>query len=310
MYECIACGFRSDKSSEYNRHVSTKKHNSRVAAIAIIAYADNHTVSSSASAFVAPPPLSVSSAYCCKFCNKSYSARNSAWYHEKKCGLYRQQQEQQQQQQQQQVKDDMIDKLLKDNAEMMRLIKEIVPRIGNTMIMQTNHNKYNINVFLNERCKDAINISDFVDSLKITMQDLHFTEECGLLESIAHVLVKGLNNMDVYKRPIHCTDLKRDTMYVKDNEVWERDETNEHLRKSVNDIAFKQIVSVQNWMKELPDIHCDEQLQLKYNTLLLKTLADTGGEKDVRKIVKSVCKHVYVGNDTLQLQENEINKIF
>jgi hypothetical protein len=277
-YECIACGFKSDKTSEYNRHISTKKHKSRC------------NISSS---IIIMPANSVL-AYCCKFCNKSYSARNSAWYHEKKCGL-------QHQQQQQQTKDDMIDKLLKDNAEMMKLIKEIVPRIGNTMIMQTNHNKYNINVFLNERCKDAINISDFVDSLKITMQDLHFTEECGLLESITHVLVKGLNNMDIYKRPIHCTDLKRDTMYVKDNEVWERDETNDHLRKSVNNIAFKQIVSVQNWMNALPDIHCDEQLQLKYNTLLLKTLADTGGEKDVRKIAKSVCKHVYVGNEALQM---------
>jgi hypothetical protein len=274
--------------------------------------------SSSAPSAPSAPSSMASITYCCKYCNKLYSARNSAWYHEKKCGTYRQhpqqnqhpQQQQQHQQQQQQEKDNIIDKLLKDNAEMMKLIKEIVPRIGNTMIMQTNHNKYNINVFLNERCKDAINISDFVNSLKITMQDLHLTEECGLLESITHVLVKGLNNMDVYKRPIHCTDLKRDTMYVKDNEVWERDETNEHLRKSVNDIAFKQIVSVQNWMNDLPDIHCDEQLQLKYNTLLLKTLADTGGEKDVRKIVKSVCKHVYVGNDALQLQENEINKIF
>jgi hypothetical protein len=293
-YECVACGFKSDKPSEYARHISTKKHNSRC---------NNATLMTMAAVNV--PSLSIS-AYCCKFCNKSYSARNSAWYHEKKCGMYREQlqqlkQQQQQQLQQQQVKDEMIDNLLKDNAEMMKLIKEIVPRIGNTMIMQTNHNKFNINVFLNEQCKDAVNISDFVDSLKITMQDLHLTEECSLLESITHVLVKGLNNMDVYKRPIHCTDLKRDTMYVKDNEVWERDETSDHLRKSVNDIAFKQIVSVQNWMNALPDIHCDEQLQLKYNTLLLKTLADTG-EKDVRKIVKSVCKHVYISNDMFMIQ--------
>ena len=297
-YECVACGFRSDKSSEYNRHISTKKHNSRCNNT-VIASSPTSASLLSAKLVVAPTTATASTAYCCKFCNKSYTARNSAWYHEKKCGL---KQQQQRQQQEQQVKDDVINRLLKDNAEMMKLIKEIVPRIGNTMIMQTNHNKYNINVFLNERCKDALNISDFVDSLKITMQDLHLTEECGLLESITHVLVKGLNNMDVYKRPIHCTDLKRDTMYVKDNEVWERDESNDHLRKSVNDIAFKQIVSVQKWMNELPDIHCDEQLQLKYNTLLLKPLADTGCEKDVRKIAKSVCKRVYVGNDMLMLK--------
>ena len=345
-YECSACGFNSIKYSDYARHVTTKKHNKRIelvqqpfkiseTVITVTTAADNDddgepfptfTTTSSSSVVVSTTATTtgftstaVSDSYACRICKRAYSARNSAWYHEKKCKLKQQQQQQQQQKQQEQqqcntvstheynnsnsqvAKDEIIDRLLKDNAEMMKIIKDIVPRIGTTMIMNTtNHNKFNVNVFLNEQCKDAVNISDFVNSIRITMQDLHVTEERGLVESISNVLVQGLNDMDVYKRPIHCTDLKRDILYVKDNEQWERDETQEHIRKSVNDIAFKQILSVENWKNGLPNIHCDEKLQLQYNTLLLKTLADTG-EKDIRKIVKTVCKQVYLP-DAPQIQ--------
>jgi hypothetical protein len=236
--------------------------------------------------------------YTCRFCDKQYIARNSFWYHEKRC---KQHHVALQLQLQNKTKDEVIDRLLKDNAEMMKLLKEIVPRIGpTTMIMNnTTHNKFNINVFLNEHCKDALNISDFVNSIKITMHDLKLTEERGIVESISNVLVQGLNDMDICKRPIHCTDLKRDILYVKENEQWERDETQEHLRKSVNDIAYKQILSVENWKNTLPNLNCDDSLQLQYNTLLMKTLADTTGEKDVKKIVKSVCKHVYLSETLL-----------
>lgn len=261
--------------------------------------------------------------YKCKHCARNYSARNSAWYHEKHCKQRAAEESASSLTAtvattttttttttdialatQNKTKDEVIDRLLKDNAEMMKLLKEIVPRIGpTTMIMNTtNHNKFNINVFLNEHCKDAVNISDFVNSIKITMQDLKLTEERGIVESISNVLVQGLNDMDICKRPIHCTDLKRDIMYVKENEQWERDETQEHLRKSVNDIAYKQILSVENWKNTLPNLNCDESLQLQYNTLLMKTLADTTGEKDVKKIVKSVCKHVYLSDTPPQIQ--------
>jgi hypothetical protein len=336
-YECSACGFNSVKYSDYARHIATKKHNKRIElappsklVITVTTAADDDDdeqpfptfTTTSSSSVVSTTTMTTgfaataaSDSYACRICKRAYSARNSAWYHEKKCKQRQQRQESTavaiattydhaestQLSNSQVAKDEIIDRLLKDNAEMMKIIKDIVPRIGTTMIMNTtNHNKFNVNVFLNEQCKDAVNISDFVNSIRITMQDLHVTEERGLVESISNVLVQGLNDMDVYKRPIHCTDLKRDILYVKDNEQWERDETQEHIRKSVNDIAYKQILSVENWKNGLPNIHCDEKLQLQYNTLLLKTLADTG-EKDIRKIVKTVCKQVYLP-DAPQIQ--------
>jgi hypothetical protein len=320
-YECNNCMFYTNKSTDYTRHLSTQKHkilssastpvvsSSRVSdpdSNSNSSMLDDETANSSESPSSSTDIFNINTnmppracqMYTCRFCDKQYIARNSLWYHEKRC---KQHHVALQLQLQNKTKDEVIDRLLKDNAEMMKLLKEIVPRIGpTTMIMNnTTHNKFNINVFLNEHCKDALNISDFVNSIKITMHDLKLTEERGIVESISNVLVQGLNDMDICKRPIHCTDLKRDILYVKENEQWERDETQEHLRKSVNDIAYKQILSVENWKNTLPNLNCDDSLQLQYNTLLMKTLADTTGEKDVKKIVKSVCKHVYLSETLL-----------
>ncbi|NBX85102.1 MAG: hypothetical protein EBQ95_05785 [Gammaproteobacteria bacterium] len=322
-YECNHCMFYTNKYTDYSRHISTQKHKTLSACSEC-----NHVAECNTTVTVR-----ITQSYKCKFCDKPYTARNSVWYHEKRCqentghpspcsvtsdnsapasgvtdapgssselslAL------------QNKTKDEVIDRLLKDNAEMMKLLKEIVPRIGpTTMIMNsTTHNKFNINVFLNEHCKDALNISDFVNSIKITMQDLKLTEERGIVESISNVLVQGLNDMDICKRPIHCTDLKRDILYVKENEQWERDETQEHLRKSVNNIAYKQILSVENWKNSLPNLNCDDSLQLQYNSLLQKTLADPG-EKDVKKIVKSVCKQVYISDlpSILEQSQNQVH---
>lgn len=309
-YECNYCMFYTNKCTDYTRHLSTQKHKILSTSILSSSSCRDSKSISECSSNAQSNDLVIDSfnsrssqIYTCKFCDKQYTARNSLWYHEKRCKSHQDEPTSValELQLQNKTKDEVIDRLLKDNAEMMKLLKEIVPRIGpTTMIMNnTTHNKFNINVFLNEHCKDALNISDFVNSIKITMQDLKLTEERGIVESISNVLVQGLNDMDICKRPIHCTDLKRDILYVKENEQWERDETQEHLRKSVNDIAYKQILSVENWKNTLPNLNCDESLQLQYNTLLMKTLADTTGEKDVKKIVKSVCKHVYLSESLL-----------
>jgi len=318
-YECNPCMFYTNKYTDYSRHVSTQKHKTLTACGECNHAADERNTLVT---------VRITQTYKCKFCDKPYTARNSVWYHEKRCqencghasptspiaghdssaseSTFSGPSSELSLALQNKTKDEVIDRLLKDNAEMMKLLKEIVPRIGpTTMIMNsTTHNKFNINVFLNEHCKDALNISDFVNSIKITMQDLKLTEERGIVESISNVLVQGLNDMDICKRPIHCTDLKRDILYVKENEQWERDETQEHLRKSVNNIAYKQILSVENWKNSLPNLNCDDSLELQYNSLLQKTLADPG-EKDVKKIVKSVCKQVYLSDIPSLLEQSQ-----
>jgi hypothetical protein len=162
---------------------------------------------------------------------------------------------------------------------------------NNTTIHHTHHtqNTFNLNIFLNEKCKDAWNMSDFIDSLKVTIDDLMVTRERGIGESIGRILVQGLSTLDVYKRPIHCTDLKRDTMYVKDKEVWERDEQNMKIKHAIDQLTYKQIISVDDWRHTKPNLLYDDKLQTEYNTVLLKVLTDPG-EKDARKIIKSISK--------------------
>jgi hypothetical protein len=170
----------------------------------------------------------------------------------------------------------------------------------NTTTIHHTHNNtqntFNLNIFLNEKCKDAWNMSDFIDSLKVTIDDLMVTRERGIGESIGRILVQGLSTLDVYKRPIHCTDLKRDTMYVKDKEVWERDEQNNKIKSAIDQLTYKQIITVDDWRQSHPNILTDENLQTEYNTVLLKVLADPR-EKDARKIIKSISKETALDKD-------------
>jgi hypothetical protein len=162
---------------------------------------------------------------------------------------------------------------------------------NNTTIHHTHNtqNTFNLNIFLNEKCKDAWNMSDFIDSLKVTIDDLMVTRERGIGESIGRILVQGLSTLDIYKRPIHCTDLKRDTMYVKDKEVWERDEQHMKIKNAIDQLTYKQIISVDDWSHAQPNILHDDKLQTDYNTILLKVLTDPR-EKDARRIIKSISK--------------------
>jgi hypothetical protein len=139
-------------------------------------------------------------------------------------------------------------------------------------------------------------MSDFINSLQVTLDDLLVTRERGIGESIGRILVQGLSTLDVYKRPIHCTDLKRDTMYVKDKEVWERDEQNAKIKSAIDQLSYKQIITVDDWKQSQPDIANNDDLQMKYNTILLKVLTDPD-EKDARKIIKSIGKETSLDKD-------------
>jgi len=127
------------------------------------------------------------------------------------------------------------------------------------------------------------------------------TRERGIGESIGRILVQGLSTLDVYKRPIHCTDLKRDTMYVKDKEVWERDEQNAKIKSAIDQLSYKQIITVDDWKQSQPDIANNDDLQMKYNTILLKVLTDPD-EKDARKIIKSIGKETSLDKEARLLR--------
>jgi hypothetical protein len=176
----------------------------------------------------------------------------------------------------------------------------MTPRIGsNNVVNTTNNTQFNLNVFLNEECKDAIKLSDFVKSLNITVADLEFTKTNGIIEGVSSIIVNNLRGMDVNKRPIHCTDVKRETMYIK-NDEWEKDDKLEHVRKFIYLTSCYQTRVIQDWMAAHPGWESNEKMQTEYLTLC-KELYKNIENDDVaqRKILKGFIKEVQIDKSML-----------
>jgi hypothetical protein len=194
----------------------------------------------------------------------------------------------------------VVQELLNQNKELMNTIREMTPRIGNNNVVNTTNNtQFNLNVFLNEECKDAIKLSDFVKSLNITVADLEFTKTNGIVEGVSSIIVNNLKGMDVHKRPIHCTDMKRETMYIK-NDEWVKDDKLEHVRKFIYLTSCYQTRVIQDWMAAHPGWESNEKLQTEYLTMckeLYKNIENDDAAQ--RKILKGFIKEVQIDKSML-----------
>jgi hypothetical protein len=190
--------------------------------------------------------------------------------------------------------------LMSKNSELMNTIRDMIPVIGSHNNNNTTNNinktkNFNIQFFLNETCKDALNISDFVNSLKITLEDLDVSKKHGLVRGITDVMVKGLKELDITKRPIHCTDKKRETMYIKDNERWEKDETHEKMRNTIIEIAGKERSALKDWVEENPNWMETEAKQIEYLTIMRNVCEPIeDDDKNNKKIIRNLTANVFV----------------
>jgi hypothetical protein len=188
----------------------------------------------------------------------------------------------------------------------MKIIKEqqhqlntIIPKIG-SITNNTTNNHFNVNLFLNEKCKDALNISEFIDSLKITLDDLAFSKDNGLVRGIADVMIRGLKDLDIHKRPIHCTDSKRDTMYIKDKEKWEKDENHIKMKETIEKIADKERTALQIWAENNPDWMDTEKKQIEYLTMMRSICEPIeNDEKNEKKIIRSLGKNILLDKNDI-----------
>jgi hypothetical protein len=219
------------------------------------------------------------------------------------------------------TKDNIIMKLIKDNAEMKELMREqqkfmreqqeqyhkqlvemipIVCATNNTNLITNNHNhmsikqKFNLNVFLNEQCKDALNIGDFINSLQITLDDLSVTREKTLEDSVENIFLRGLKELDIYKRPIHCTDHKRDIMYIKDEEKWEKDEGNIKLKDTIGAISRKQIKKLKEWKDSDPEVTKTTSVKNDKFLLTLNHVCTPIPETSEKRMIKNIGKEVHI----------------
>ena len=202
---------------------------------------------------------------------------------------------------------DMILELVKENKEMRNMmveqqktIGELIPKVGNNNSTTNNTNntnntinqKFNINVFLNEQCKDAINMSDFIRNIEISLEQLDFTKTNGLEKGLSQVIMENMNKLSLYERPMHCTDTKRETIYIKDNDKWEKDKSKEKIKHAIRKTSNKNYMALTNWTKENPDFMKDDDKQMFYARAMSTLGKSMDGVDD--KIVKKICSNTYL----------------
>jgi hypothetical protein len=280
LFSCLVCDYKSQHKNDYQRHLLTRKHK-------ILTNTNKKT-----------QKTQDDKSFQC-VCGYSYKFASSLCYHKKKCpsALGKCTEEESKPlpvtTSAPIISNDVVIKLIEQNEKLQEQLislsreKSIVNNIVN------NTNNFNLNLFLNEKCKDALNISDFIESLKITLDDLAFSKNKGLVEGITNVMIKGLRQLDIYKRPIHCTDAKRDTVYIKDCEKWEKDDNHEKMKDTIVKIANKERNSICKWVEKNPNWFDTEEMQIEYLTMVRNVCEPIENfEKNERKIIRNVTREV------------------
>ena len=233
IFLCEICDFECCNKKDFNRHLSTRKHE-------ILTNPNKNT------------PKNPTSYFC--DCGKFYKHRSTLSSHKKQCTLnvvdsdykiimtnaLKQMNIQQ---------NELIDELKKKDEIML----EMVSKMGNTTNNTTNNNQFNINMFLNETCKNAMNLSDFIERIEISHDDLENNAQLGFVNGMTKILMDNLKLLTIHERPIHCTDVKRETLYVKDEDVWDKKHSNEKLENAIQEVSRKSLKSLIDWKKTNPD---------------------------------------------------------
>lgn len=195
---------------------------------------------------------------------------------------------------------EMIITLINENKEMRKTISELVPKVGNSITNNiTNNANFNLNIFLNEQCKDALNIDDFINQIEVSLPNLLLTKDKGLIDGISSIFIENMNKLSLYERPVHCTDLKRETLYVKQDE-WKKDSDNNVVKSAIKKVSQLQSKNIKKWSSQNPDYLTKPEKQEEFIKLIKHTTDDLEGKHE--KIIKNICKNVYIN-------EKIINKI-
>jgi len=295
MYSCTFCDFNTCKKTDFTRHFATQKH--KINTSATSSHDKNENTKK----------------YLCEFCEKSYNDRTGLWKHKKKCKNEVNSDSEGENtvisnsNEIQELKE-FMKYLMKENSDMKSMMMEVIKNgtHNNNSHTTNSHNKaFNLQFFLNETCKNAMNINDFVESIQLQVSDLENVGELGFVEGISNIIVKNLNALDVTQRPIHCTDKKRETIYIKDENVWEKDESQCKMRKAIKKVVTKNMRLIPKFREKYPDYNkSSSKTSDRYNKLIIESMGGSGdndAEKE-DKIVRNIVKNVVVDKATEEVK--------
>ena len=296
-FQCHLCNYITSNKKDYTKHLSTAKHNKLT----------NLTEKSP----------NVLNAFICGFCNKEYKSRVGLWQHKQKCRnvddydneltmdindnstiaetmiqLIKQNQE---------FKELLVEQQ-QENQKLQSQLIEAVKDTGNTYnnnnTINNNNQRFNLNFFLNTTCKDAMNMSEFIENMEINFKDIENIGRNGYVNGMTEMILSRIKELDVTKRPLHCTDLKRETMYIKDNDEWCKDTPeNTKLRKMIGYVAKRNYATIPLWREKYPE--CQNWNDPKYDFCvdMMRNILGDIGEKQTRldnKVIKNLSKHITV----------------
>ena len=298
IFECKMCHITCSRKNDWNRHLLTRKH---------IVNADGQQMDENI------PQQKLA----CK-CGRKYSNKSSLCKHSKTCKF--------------DTNDNAMQVILSDNEQFKQLILEVVKsntelqkqnselqkqvlevcknssitnNINNTNNTNNSHNKtFNLQFFLNEQCKDAMSISDCVNSFDLQLSDLESVGDLGYVEGMTKIFLDKLNTMDIYKRPIHCSDAKREILYIKDEDKWKKElRSNPKLRYAIKTISFKNMKLANLWSNTYPESKNNES---RLNDVYMKlVIQSTGGSGEIgdseNKIIKHIAKDTFIDKNSINL---------
>jgi len=291
-FYCEKCDYTTNNKKDYNKHLSTLKHQNDPQMKQINPdMSSNHTC----------------------FCGQILNSRTTFWRHKKKCINVPKKENNPEE-----ISNILVIKLLSQNNDLQQLLLEqskqnyeqskqmydlakdvkITNNTNNSHNTINNNNHFNLQIYLNETCKDAVNLTDFIDSLHVKLKDLEETARLGYSEGVSRIFINGLNELEVNKRPIHCSDAKRETLYVKDKNEWTKDSDKERLTNAIKTVGKKNIHQITEWQKKYPEYrdpasrHNDKYLKMLCNAMNGST--DDEQEKNMEKIIRNITKEVVI----------------
>jgi hypothetical protein len=297
-FNCEVCAFTCCKKSNYAAHVGTSKHQNSLKRYKMI---QNDTKKM---------PKNAEDVYPCE-CGKIYKYHSGLWRHQSQNKCFTSNTNttnEPNNESDSNVLANLVLEVVKQNKDLTSQNQDLTNKLfeickngtNNTLINNNNsHNKtFNLNVFLNEQCKDAMNIMEFVESVKIQFADLESVGKLGFVEGISSIIVKNLKAMDIHKRPVHCSDSKREVMYIKDEDKWEKENDDKNkLRKAIKHIAQKNSKMIPEFKSKYPDcIYSDSVKSDQYNKLVIEAMGgkgDNDSEKE-NKIIKKLAKELLI----------------